>query len=284
MQTNAYLQPTADGLPTRESGAWVAQKLDYLRRYIDVFEKSMRNKWSTRTYIDPFSGPGKCQDRDTGQIYLGSPLVALTARYPFTDYYFIDSDQSAINALKQRCSGIPTPSRLHFIAADANTIASSLVEGLRSIPSLNLAFLDPEGLELVWSTVATLATLGRLDLILHYPQMGLNRYMPAAFGQGGNTLVDRFFGDEQWRSIYESHARGGESFLHRQLMDHYKARLASLGYAETLRDDEAGLEPAMVNEKGVPLYRLLFASKHPLGVDFWRKITGKDVHGQRRLF
>ena len=283
METSPYLQPTADGLQTRESGAWVAQKLDYLRRYIDVFETSMRNKWPTRAYIDLFSGPGKCQDRDTGQIYLGSPLVALTARYPFTDYYFIDNDQSAMSALKQRCSSSPTHSRLHFIVADANTIASSLVEGIQSISSLNLAFLDPEGLELAWSTVATLASLGRLDLILHYPQMGLTRYMPAAFGLRGNTQVDKFFGDEQWRSIYESHARGEESFLHRQLMDHYKARLASLGYVEILRDDEAGLEPAMVNEKGVPLYRLLFASKHPVGVDFWRKITGKDVHGQRRL-
>jgi three-Cys-motif partner protein len=283
MQTNPYLEPVADGLQTRDSGAWVAEKLDYLRRYVDVFETSMRKKWPRRAYIDLFSGPGKCEDRATGQIYLGSPLVALTARYPFTHYYFVDSDQSAMAALERRCSALQVFSRIQFRLGNANAIASSLVNDLLPIPSLNLAFLDPEGLELEWSTVATLATLDRLDLIVHYPQVGLNRYMPAASTHPGNTQVDRFFGDEEWRPIFEAHARGEESFLHRQLMDHYKDRLASLGYAETLRDDEAGLEPAMKNEKGVPLYRLLLASKHSLGIDFWRKITGKDVHGQRRL-
>jgi three-Cys-motif partner protein len=235
-------------------------------------------------YIDLFCGPGKCVDRDTGHIYLGSPLVALTAKHPFTDYYFVDNDQNAMAALERRCSGSELFSKIKFRREDANAIASDLVSELVPMPSLNLAFLDPEGLELEWKTVATLAALDRLDLIIHYPQVGLNRYMPAAFGIQGDTQVDRFFGDQGWRPIFEAHARGEETFLHRQLMDHYKRSLGSLGYAEALRDDEAGLEPAMKNEKGVPLYRLLFASKHPLGVDFWRKITGKDIHGQKRLF
>jgi three-Cys-motif partner protein len=284
MQANPYLQPVADGLRTRESGAWVAEKLDYLRRYIDVFETSMRKKWPVRAYIDLFSGPGKCEDRDTGQVYLGSPLIALTAKHPFSRYYFVDDDHSEMSALKQRCAASPLFSSIRFKKADANAIVSSLVKDLLSIPSLNLAFLDPEGLELKWTTVATLATLERLDLIIHYPQAGLNRYMPIAFNQQGETQVDRFFGSEDWRPILDAHARGEEAFPHRKLMDHYKDRLASLGYNETLRDDEAGIEPVMKNERGVPLYRLLFASKHPLGADFWRKITGKDVHGQKRLF
>jgi three-Cys-motif partner protein len=283
MQTSTYLEPVADGLQTRDSGAWVAKKLDYLQRYVNVFETSMRTKWPRRAYIDLFCGPGKCIDRDSGQIYLGSPLVALTAKYPFTDYYFVDNDRTAMAALERRCSASPFFSRIKFKPEDANAVASSLVSELGPIPSLNLAFIDPEGLELEWRTVATLAALDRLDLIIHYPQVGLNRYMPVAFGSKGDTQVDRFFGDQEWRPIFEAHARGEETFPHRQLMDHYKDRLASLGYAETLLDDEAGLEPAMKNEKGVPLYRLLFASKHPLGIDFWRKITGEDIHGQRRL-
>jgi three-Cys-motif partner protein len=267
----------------RESGAWVAEKLDYLRRYVDLFETSMSQKWSTRAYIDLFSGPGKCVDRDTGEVYLGSPLVALTARYPFTHYFFVDNDQGALQALRQRCNASPLAGQVHFLQGDANVIVSSLVTEIQSMPSLNLAFLDPEGLELAWSTVATLATVQRLDLIVHYPQTGLNRSMPAASRQQATTQVDRFFGGGEWRQVYEAHCRGEESFLHRHLMDHYKAKLSSLGYRETRRDDEVGLEPAMLNEKGVPLYRLLFASKHPLGVGFWRKITRKDPHGQRNL-
>jgi len=37
-----YLQPEDDGLPMRETGAWAAEKLDYLARYINIFETSMR--------------------------------------------------------------------------------------------------------------------------------------------------------------------------------------------------------------------------------------------------
>jgi len=37
-----YLQPEDDGLLMRPAGAWAAIKLDYLVRYIDVFETAMR--------------------------------------------------------------------------------------------------------------------------------------------------------------------------------------------------------------------------------------------------
>ena len=40
----SYLSPKDDGLPMRESGKWVAEKLDYLERYINIFETSMHQK------------------------------------------------------------------------------------------------------------------------------------------------------------------------------------------------------------------------------------------------
>jgi hypothetical protein len=68
-------------------------------------------------------------------------------------------------------------------------------------------------------------------------------------------------------------------------MDHYKEKSQDLGYREAFRDDEVGSEPLIRNaRRKAPLYRLLFASKHPLGHDFWQKVTHRDVHGQRRLF
>lgn len=280
----AYLQPQYDGLPIREYGPWVVEKLDYLQRYIDVFETSMRRKWSRRHYIDLFAGPGKCVCRRTGMIYLGSPLLALTTRYPFTDYFFVDCDSDSIATLQQRCRISPLNARIQFEVGDANRVARKIVKHIQGVPSLNLAFLDPDGLELRWDTVATLAQIERLDLIIHYSQMGLNRAMPNVFSSETLTDVDLFFGDTEWRTIYEQYQRHEEQFLHRQLMDHYKSKLRRLGYKETLRDDEVGAEPVMRNEKNAPLYRLLFASKHPLGHEFWQKVVDRNVYGQRRLF
>ena len=280
----AYLQPQHDGLLMRESGPWVAEKLDYVKRYINVFETSMRRKLSRRHYIDLFAGPGKCVCRRTGMVYLGSPLLALTTKYPFTDYLFVDCDSDSIATLQQRCRTSSVLADVQFEVGDANRVAWKIVERIQGVPSLNLAFLDPDGLELQWDTVATLAQIERLDLIIHYSQMGLSRVMPNVFGSETLTDVDLFFGDTEWRTIYEKYQRHEEQFLHRQLMDHYKSKLRGLGYEETFRDDEVGAEPVIRNEKNAPLYRLLFASKHPLGLEFWQKVIGRNVYGQRRLF
>lgn len=113
--------------------------------------------------------------------------------------------------------------------------------------------------------------------------MGMNRFMPTAYDASSSNDIDDFFGSQNWREIYKSYRKHEESFLHRHLMNHYKEKLTSLGYKEALRDDEVGHEPLMSTEKNAPLYRLLFASKHELGVEFWKKITSREPKGQRRL-
>lgn len=290
----AYLEPQDDGLLMRKSGAWVAEKLDYLARYISMFEISMHNKpWRMRNYIDLFAGPGKCFVPKTRTIFLGSPLLSITTQYPFTDYFFADLAPNRIAALRQRCSAASVHDRIHYFVGDSNRIVEAIVGQILAVDSqripsrwssLNLAFLDPDGLELEWATVATLTRPYAMDLIIHYPQGGLNRCMVQAFKSDEQTTVDLFFGGPEWRKIYESCRSKRMGFIHRQLMDHYKEKLQALGYKEVLRDDEVSDEPLIRNiQRKAPLYRLLFASKHPLGHEFWQKVTRRDVYGQAHL-
>lgn len=68
----------SDGLPVRESGTWVEDKLYYLERYLKIFSVGMKNKWGGRLYyVDLFAGPGRCRIRGTHREIDGSPLVAL---------------------------------------------------------------------------------------------------------------------------------------------------------------------------------------------------------------
>jgi hypothetical protein len=90
MTNQDYLLAVPDGLITRPSGSWAAEKLDYISRYIDIFETSMRSKWPERNYIDLFAGPGKNIIKKTGNMLLGSPILALITRHPFTSYYFTE--------------------------------------------------------------------------------------------------------------------------------------------------------------------------------------------------
>ena len=280
-----------DGLIMRPSGAWVLKKLDYLQRYIDTFVTSMRNKpWRAMNYIDLFSGPGKCCIREIHEICLGSCLIALNAKYPFSDYYFVDSDPDNIAALRGRCAASALSTRIHYFVGDSNQLVDKIVADIAQLdqvfihghwPSLNLAFLDPAGLDLHWTTVEKLAQINRMDLVIHYPQMGLTRSMPTAVNAPPDNKVDLFFGGSEWRSIYG--AASHNSGVHRHLIDHYRKKLLSLGYADIVMDEEP--EPLIRNTvRSAPLYRLIFASKHSLGHDFWRQVTSRDVFGQSRLF
>jgi three-Cys-motif partner protein len=287
-----YLLPEDDGLPARVFGAWTTEKLDYVRRYIYMFETSMRGKpWRQRSYIDLYAGTGKYRAEENGDVYLGSALLALTTEYPFTHYYFVESDSDNLKALKQRCQSATHEIRFH--KGDANQKVGEIVSEIisadkRKLPnqwsSLNLAFLDPDGLELEWRTIETLAKVNKMDLIIYYSQFGLNLNLKNCYQMRSETTIDRFFGDDEWRRIFEKWKhKDSITGIHRDLIDYYKAKLHALGYIDVV-EPETGVEPLMRTAKTkAPLYRLLFASKNQLGHEFWKKVTRKDVWGQGRL-
>jgi three-Cys-motif partner protein len=285
-----YLNCEEDGLLMRKTGVWATEKLDYLYRYLNMFTTSMHGKpWKGLHFIDLFSGPGKCKLRETQQILLGSPLLALTLPYPFSQYFFADIDQTAIEALRNRCNSSPHAANIQYLVGDSNQMVTNIAGQIEKIDrqyikgqwssSLNLAFLDPEGLELEWTTVATLGKIKRMDLIIYYPQMGLSRQMPKDIQNDSAIKIDAYFGGNEWRGVYLRYKMGKIQGLHRSLMDLYEEKLKSLGYVEIKEN-----EPLMRNTgRNAPLYRLIFASKHPLGNEFWQQVTRRDVYGQTRL-
>jgi three-Cys-motif partner protein len=289
-----YLLPEDDGLPIRTFGKWTKQKLHYLQKYVDMFETSMRQqKWCARCYVDLFAGRGKYQIESHKEVLLGSPLIALTTKHPFTHYFFADTVQENMAILMERCTPLSSISK-RFYVKDANEVVNDIVSEIKTIErnrpegtwsSLNLAFLDPDGLELEWKTVATLAKVRKMDLIIHYSQGGLTRNFENCLNAKGETIIDRFFGDFEWRKIYEKHKLGDPVKTHRRLIDYYMSKLTEIGYVD-VKDVEGyeGSEPLMRNTRQAPLYRLLFASKHKRGHDFWKEVTKKDVAGQTRFW
>jgi three-Cys-motif partner protein len=289
-----YLLPEDDGLPTRPSGTWAKDKVFYLEKYINTFETSMQGKpWRRRIYIDLFSGPGKCAIKDGHGYFLGSPLISLNTLHPFTDYYFVDMESENIEALKERSKATQVnQNKIHFSIGDSNEKVLEIVNEIKRIdsefiygvwPSLNLAFLDPEGFELSWNTVSTLATVNRMDLIIHYSQQGVKRMADRALMSNKETAIDKFFGDTEWRKVYKE-CKDDPAGIHRPLIDYYKSKLKALGYIEVKDDEEVWAEPLMKNRKNAPLYRLLFASKNPLGVKFWKDVTKVGADGQMPLW
>ena len=65
----------------------------------------------------------------------------------------------------------------------------------------------------------------------------------------------------------------------RDVIEAYKTRIGELGYKTVESRDIA-----VNNMNNAQMYFLLFASKHPTGLKFWKEISKKDEQGQPDLF
>lgn len=274
--SSSYLSPQMDGLLMRRSHDYAKDKLRILQSYIYRFITSMREKpWRSLFYLDLMAGPGKNIFSPSKEVMLGSPLIALTAKYPFTHYRFVEADPDKFRVLETRVLSSDRAKKVKIWNKDCNIVVDEIIEEIMSIdkkyihgrwPSLNLAFLDPEGLELNWSTVEKLGKVERMDLIINFSTSGFTRNVDQMIKKGQTNTLDVFFGTQEWREVYERVADRDATHVRRAMLDFYKERLAELKYCV---NREHPKERVFQNRKRVQIYTLMFASKHKLGIEFW---------------
>lgn len=163
---------TDDGLPVSEVGQWAFEKHDRLRRYVDI-ARGVRKGFvagAGATYLDLFCGPGRSRVTGTGQLILGSPLVAaLKAREggaPFNRILICDAEAATVGAASTRLA------RENFTAESFVGRAEDQVDRIAASLNgfgLHFAFLDPFNLDdLPFSIIARLAQLKRMDKVREF--------------------------------------------------------------------------------------------------------------------
>ena len=269
-----YLTNENDNLPCRDSQDYAKDKLTILKGYMGRFTTAMKDKkWRTLNYIDLQAGPGKNRFSPSGDVMLGSPLLALTTRFAFDNLFLVEMGAQEFGALTARVGASDRKTHVKLYNKDCNTAVDEIVEHIGQSdaeyiagvwPSLNLAFLDPEGLEVQWQTVEKLAGLSRMDLIINFSTSGITRNASLAAANEDDTTVDRFFGTREWRTIYDEIRNQDSSVVRRTLIDFYLRRLKDMGYVETVPQ-----EKEFKNQRNVQIYTMIFASKNDLGIKFW---------------
>lgn len=262
----------SDGLPARDSGAWVIDKKIYVEKYLSIFTKGVAARWGGKlAYVDLFSGPGRNVIRETGEEVDGSPLVALER--DFRRYIFVDTPE-IISTLRARLCNHPKLPTISFVEGDCNV---EIEEILRLLPPdhLTLAFIDPTGLQIRFDTIRRLVHNRKVDLLMTIQfGMGIQLNLPHYIKSQGDALTG-FLGNSDWRKDVE--AGGTLSQTGRRILDRYLAQLRGLGYLDTN-------DPQIVrNDQNMLLYFVIMASRHPLGRKFWREVTKIAPSGQRRL-
>lgn len=271
-----YLPSKDDGLPTRVSGPWAQEKLAYLRKYMEIFNGGMKNKWD-RVFLDLMAGPGRCVDEHTGEEFDGSPLLALSCPEPFTEVVLVEDHPDLAEALEQRVAG-----RASVIPENCNSRA--VIERMRDrlgYGRLGLAFVDNLGLDVSLDTISQLSDRRKVDLCITFHTGDLRRNLERARNGEDADRWTAFFGSEEWRLVADEAARLNLAAADTatRLLDFYGEQLRRLGYEHVTHSRRA-----MRNSRNVDLYRLILAGKHERAVQFFEEISRIDPAGQRSFW
>lgn len=264
----------SDGLPARSTGQWVFDKKHYFERYLDIFSRGIGPKWAGKLcYVDLFAGPGRSIVRGSLEEVKGSPVVALD--YEFSRYAFVDIPE-ILATLEKRLESHPKRSQVTLVPGDCN---NEIAEVLKQLPPdhLTLAFIDPTGLQIKFTTIQRLVQNRSVDLLMTIQLgMGIRLNLPQ-FTQSEGAALTEWLGNSEWRKDCE--AGGSWSQITRRIVRRYLRQIRDLGYG-IVQDREIEVR---TGEKNLLLYFMVLASRHPRGEDFWRKATQIGPSGQRRL-
>jgi len=193
--------------------------------------------------------------------------------YPFTHYYLNDANPVAVATLTKRLD--TERANVTITTLDCNEAARAAGAAAFASPerTLALAFIDPTGFQISFDAIAEMTRVRRIDLIITFMTDHLRRFIAEPPLE---RSLDSFFGSPEWRKLVDVRM-SGETLTYRRLLDHYKERLATLGYQDV--DDHLRI----TRPNGRTIYHLVFASKHPRGADFFRRISQKDSRGQIQL-
>jgi three-Cys-motif partner protein len=268
MEGNPYLI-ASDGLLARKSGEWAKRKHHYLGRYCGITTGSMAKKFKL-VYVDVMAGPGLCRIEETREEFPGSPFVAL--EHDFADYILIEDDPDLVRALKARVAKHP---KAHKVKVIENNWIEVMEAGQLKFDASTLvvAFVDPTGVsQIPLAAIKKLAANPRIDLLVTIQyRLGIvwnaRQYQRS---KNTDTALDNFLGVGNWRKwSYKDATEFG--------------RKAVNSFCNELEKEGFKNPPHISVPEENPLYRFTYFSRHPVGEEFWNKITKLDEKGQREL-
>lgn len=282
MSTNPTYIQASDGLRAMQVKLHTKEKLHYISRYIEQFCTATKEKWSNRNYIDLLAGPGLCFIEETKEEISASGLFASQTKFPCTSYFFNDIDSNSIKAMSERVDRLKfegSSPKFNITNSDCNFIVDSIVKQIKNTQSVNLAVLDGFGIECEWRTIQKLASCQKMDLIILFPGNMTIVRNAEQWSNSDDAKLDKFMPDKQWRGVWKDRRLSGAKAAP-DLLNLYKDGLKTLGYS----GDELIQTRLIKSETGAPLYHLILASKHPLGIKLWKNAVAKDDAGQSALF
>ena len=261
-----------DALPFKfdEIGYWSELKLEIVEKYGSAYTRAFAGSPKLRKYyIDGFSGAGAHVSKATKAQVEGSPARALKISPPFDGFYFIDMNLHKTSYLRTLCEG-RSDVQIHTGDSSAFLINTLLPTIQYKNYNRALCLLDPYGLHMDWEVMRLAGQSLAVDMFLNFPVMDMNRNAiwrnPEKVPQDGIERMNKFWGDESWRTAAYAEAR--QSSLFGPVMEKQSNNAIVAAFMKRLKE-VAGFrfvaDPLpMRNSNNAVVYYLFFACKHPV--------------------
>jgi three-Cys-motif partner protein len=244
-------------------GAWVPeQKHRFLREYLTASRHAWK-KWPKRILVDPFAGPGRIQVKGESFTRDGGAIVAwraLQATAPFTTVLVGDLDGARVNACEQRLNSLGAP-----VQSFSGPASDTVPRMTTSIPNnaLCFAYLDPYNLEsLSFEILRMLAPL-RVDLAINFSTMDLRRNAEFEFDPDRARFDDTAPG---WRAAPSIKA-ASKANVPSEFFRYWCQLVTGLGFTHSHE------MPLVLNDRGQPIYRMVFFARHDLPKRIWDDVA-----------
>jgi three-Cys-motif partner protein len=277
-------------------GDWTEEKLNRVRKYLVAYATIMSKYKFRYAYIDAFAGTGyrelkeddepstlmlpELVEQESKKFFDGSARIALQTEPRFTKYIFIEKDESKItelNKLKGEFSSLAND--IIIVQSDANIYINKLCTKDWKTNRAVL-FLDPFGMQVPWSTIASIARTEAIDLWYLFPiGIAVNRLLK----KDGNIQpsirrrLDEVFGTSNWYETFysirtETDLFGNFSFTEKTA-DFQMIAKYFVDRLKTVFEGVAENPLLLVNSQNSPLYLLCFASANKKGAPTAIKIA-----------
>jgi three-Cys-motif partner protein len=162
-------------------GNWTEEKMDIVVKYASAYLTIMNKQdWVKTIYFDGFAGSGFIETDTSDQLKKGTALriLDISEPKPFDIYYFVELKEEHAKTLRSNLSDHPLRQNIHIRREDCNNKLLALSEYLKVNKSYRaLAFVDPYGMSVKWSSIESLKSLG-VDLWILVPTgIGVNRLL-----------------------------------------------------------------------------------------------------------
>ncbi|MCC5934808.1 MAG: three-Cys-motif partner protein TcmP [Balneolales bacterium] len=274
-------------------GDWTKVKIEMLVEYAQAYLTIMKKHHYWRTlYFDGFAGSGliikDSQEHFDVSIGAARRIVEIENPKSFDAYYFVEKNQKNCEMLEETTKK-PYPNKSIFIVNDdCNKKLKSMAEymkkpkGERDYDKV-LAYIDPYGMQLEWSSVEALKGIGADAWILIPTGMGVNRLLKnngeinetwlkrleIFLGMSGHEINQHFYNEETVLTLFgEEKKKSKTEKTADKASELYKNRLKEIFKFVS--------EPmALKNDRNSTMYHLIFVSNNAAALNIATDIINK---------